>query len=179
MLLFMAVFVLQCCQVSEIISPNQLWPTSLLVECDEPTNCKFITCLIWLEYWVWGKMFTLKLKPETLRMSHCELLKQHNISLLPVALNYSIGKLTWNWIAANIWWKYFSLAAVQGSVQTRVDIEFMVNFWRIKHWLPVTWFDVVWSSQSITSRYFLTSCSQTHLNPVMEAENVSRCKQHQ
>lgn len=40
-------------------------------------------------------------------MSHFELLKYHNISLFDAALKYSIAKLTWNWNAANVWWKYF------------------------------------------------------------------------
>lgn len=70
----------------------------------------------------------------------------------------------------------FSLAAVQGCTDCRVDIEFMVNFWSTKHWFPMSRLDVAWWSYSfISSHYFLSAQQQWWRRRVAgNAANISQ-----
>lgn len=58
-------------------------------------------------YELGGMMFTLLLMPWNVQKVLSEHLKEHNLSLFRVVLNYIIGKLSWGSHAARTWWNYF------------------------------------------------------------------------
>lgn len=119
-------------------------------------------------------MFTLLLMPQNVQRVPSEPLKEHNVSLFHVVLNYIIGKLTWGSHAANIWWNYFlwQLCNRARSPQSRCRLQAKY----LKYWFPMTWLDDMWlrcSAVKWKASWF--PVLNPNLSPVTEKKNGHFC----